>query len=187
MATASQRRIVPLAGRFPECGFPPLCATPAWRSLPPKCSKWFRKSLFMCRKPSYPLTNSSSPHADFRTLVLTAATRLRWDSRCVCVLAPTRSDLRRLATANPWTLASVTQRSSGSPRNRAARSSTVCSSGSSERRDGRRHSGGSEEGPPHGAPHTFNKLTTKSNPCLERETPLESSCSYCGLLTIQHY
>lgn len=31
----------------------------------------------------------------------------------------------------------------------------------------------------------FNKLTTKSNPCLERETPLESSCSYCGLLTIQ--
>lgn len=41
-------------------------------------------------------------------------------------------------------------------------------------------------GGPHGAPHSFNKLTTKSKPCLERETPLESSCSTCGLLTIQH-
>lgn len=48
------------------------------------------------------------------------------------------------------------------------------------------YSGGGWEGPC-GTPHPFNKLTTKSNPCLERETPLESSCSYCGLLTIQHY
>lgn len=33
----------------------------------------------------------------------------------------------------------------------------------------------------------LNELPTKSHPCLERETPLESSCSHCGLLTTQHY
>ncbi len=39
MATASQRRTAPPGGRFPECDCLLLCATPAWRSLPLKCSK----------------------------------------------------------------------------------------------------------------------------------------------------
>lgn len=50
----------------------------------------------------------------------------------------------------------------------------------------RRHLGGSGECL-WGSLRTFNKLTTKSNPCLERETPLDSSWSYCGLLTIQQF
>lgn len=95
-----------------------------------------------------------------------------------------------MVTASPWTPASATLRSSGSRRSRAARSSTGCSSGSSERRDG--GGGGSNRVevrrcPMRRSSPLFNKLTTKSNPCLERETPLESRCSYCGLLTIQRY
>lgn len=49
----------------------------------------------------------------------------------------------------------------------------------------RRHSGGSGGRVRAALLVLLIKLTTKSNPCLERETPLESS--YCGLLTIQHY
>lgn len=115
------------------------------------------------------LTTSLGPPADFRTPALTAATTLRWDSRCASVPAPIRLDLRLSATVSPWILASATLRSSGSPRNRAARSSTDCSSGSSEGSNG----GVSDR--------AFLKLN--SNPCLERETP-EISCSYCGLFKL---
>lgn len=108
------------------------------------------------------LTSSLGPPADFRTPALTAATTLRWDSRCASVPAPIRSDLRLSATVSPWILASATLRSSGSPRNRAARSSTDCSSGSSE---------GATAGYLNGSNRAFMKLN--SNPCLERETPLK--------------
>lgn len=93
-----------------------------------------------------------------RILALTAATRLRWPSRCAFDPAPIRSDLRPSATARPWTLASATQRSSGSPRSRAARSSTACSSGWSKRSSG---------GKP-GSTHLWNQETQT---CPEGETP----------------
>lgn len=194
---------MPPAGRFPECGSPPLCATPAWRSLPPKCSKstCFRKSLntFGTLAPAF-CEGRGREHFLVLLLLLTqisgppfsplppgsggvpgvCASRLLqgrtpdgWPQRAP---GPSLQQLRDrvdhqgagrhapLWTAHPGRVNGATDRG----------------------REGGMYSGGGGEGPC-GAPHPFNKLTTKSNPCLERETPLESSCSYCGLLTIQHY
>lgn len=177
-ATASQRRTAPRAGRFPECGSPPLCATPAWRSLPLKCSEFpppaseqhshiyrtvFSDEWTWDEENEHSLTVSSLP-ADFRTPVRTAATRLRWDSRCACVPAPTKWDPRRSATASPSTRASATPRSSGSPRSRAARSSTDCSSGWSERERAAEAFGWKWGEGPRGAPRTFNKTDNQIQP-----------------------
>ncbi|GLD70884.1 neuralized-like protein 4 isoform X1 [Lates japonicus] len=98
-----------------------------------------------------------------------AVTRPRWDSSVACAQAPTRWDRRHCQRApDPR---SATQRSSGITASRAARFPVNGSLVRIER--GTSYQGCTAEvGGPWRPRISFIKLTTKSNPCLEQETPL---------------
>lgn len=185
MATLSPRRTAPPAGRSPECGSPPRCATPAWRSLPLKCSKsanhwyiWYQTihcnytiliALLLLIQISGPPFSPQPPGSGGIPGV--CASRL---------LQGGTADTRPQRAPGP----SLQQLGDRVDHERAGRHDPLRTAHPGRVKGATREAFGWKWGESARRPSYFNKLTTKSNPCLERETPLESSCSYCGLLSI---
>lgn len=134
-ATGSPRRTAPQSERFPVCSFLQPCATRAWRSLPPKCSK--STAVLLEKKTRENITWLprnwiwkwwvTLSCTDSETHVPSAVTRPRWASRCACDQAPTKWARLHWESASLLILDSAIQKSNGSPRKREARFCMACS------------------------------------------------------------